>query len=128
MHSKENLVLSCLSFGAAEELTESFLDPECFGNDEKPFYEDCKKIIAEMFMINPDRDIPIAGENLKNRQVREVYLKLTPEHIRLVHDNFAKVKYAVRYKKAYLRTALYNSFFELELSSINEFESCPMVG
>jgi len=52
--------------------------------------------------------------------VQEIYQQLRNDYLRLVYDNFQNVSCHIYSKKAYLRTALYNAFFELQAHFINE--------
>ncbi len=71
-------------------------------------------IIAEVYRLPRDTEIKIDGMKLSAGDVQEIYSLLTCEHIKLVLENFSRICYEVRFKKTYLRTALYNSVFELE--------------
>lgn len=94
----------------AEEQIESFAFPE---HDRARVRELCF-IIAEVYLMAPDAPIRISGENLDGYLVRQVFEELRNEHVRLVLDNFRSVTDVIKYKKAYLRAALYHSVFELE--------------
>lgn len=89
------------------------LDFESFAADSA-FYEDICKIVTEVLFLNPDNDIKVAGEVLSVALVQDIFGQLTHEHIEMVAENFAGVKKIINNKKAYLRTALYNSFFEMD--------------
>lgn len=71
-------------------------------------------IIAVVYLIDPDSKIKIDDEILDAYVVQEIFSELTLDHLRLVLDNFKRVKNIIHNKKAYFRTALYNSVFELE--------------
>ena len=77
-------------------------------------------IIAEVYAMHPDTEICVCGERLYAGLVAEVFRCLTYEHVSLVLDNYNRATYAIRNKKLYLRTALYNSVFELASSIANE--------
>jgi len=84
-----------------------------------PFYKELCLIIAEVLVLNPDSVLKINGSNMSSHLVQEVYSQLHNDHLRLVFDNFRNVSTHIYNKKAYLRTALYNAFFELISNSIN---------
>jgi hypothetical protein len=86
-----------------------------------PLYKELCLIIAEAFLLRLDSTVRINGSLIHAQLLKEVYSKLTHEHLRLVFDNFHNVVVRVYNKKAYLRTALYNAVFELESSCINDF-------
>lgn len=83
------------------------------GSEQNQVEELCR-IIAEVYCLNPEREISIEGASLPVSLVQEVYNELDERHIYLVMENFAKITHKINYKKTYLRTALYNSVFELE--------------
>ena len=90
-------------------------------NRTDPFYKELCLIIAEVLVMGQGASVKINGSLLPAQLVQDVYSKLCHDHVRLVFDNFHNVSYPVRNKKAYLRTALYNSFFEIESHFINAF-------
>lgn len=71
-------------------------------------------IIAEVYIINPDSKIAISDETLDAYLVQEIFSELRYQHLELVLDNFNAKTELVKNKRAYLRTALYNSVFEYE--------------
>ncbi len=78
-------------------------------------------IVAEMYKLPPEAEVQINGQKLPALLVQEVYLLLTEEHIRRVLQNFEAATYPVKFKKTYLRTALYNVVFEYESGTVNQF-------
>ena len=85
-----------------------------------PLYDELCLIIAEVLVLRHDHVIKVNGLDLSVRMVQEVYSKLTADHVRFVFNNFYNVTNRVYNKKAYLRTALYNSVFEIEANSVNK--------
>lgn len=71
-------------------------------------------VIAEIYVIAQGAMVKIGDDMLDGELVRAVFEKLTIEHLRLVRSNFLKQTCLIPKKRAYLRTALYNSVFELE--------------
>lgn len=76
-------------------------------------------IIAEVYLMSPDTPLYISGEKLDGYIVQEVFREITASHAELVIRSFNSAAYLVRNKKLYLRTALYNSVFELEAHYAN---------
>ena len=76
-------------------------------------------IIAEVYMMDPDKPIRISGEWLDGHVVQQVFGKLTCEHICMVINEFCRLTIDVRNKKAYLRTSLYNSVFSFDAHYTN---------
>jgi len=85
-----------------------------------PFYKELCLIIAEVFLLNPDSVVKINGTNLPTILVQEIYSQLRNDHLCLVFENFKNVSTRIYNKKAYLRTALYNSVFEHFASYTND--------
>lgn len=77
-------------------------------------------IIAEVNLMRPEFRVKIGGEVLEAGLVKEVFACLTHDHLERVMDSFNTCVSEIRNKKAYLRTALYNSVFELEAGTIND--------
>ncbi len=72
--------------------------------------DDMIEIMIDVLMS--EGDIKINGE-VKCREVaRNIYLKLTNEHIEYAYNNFINTKTVVKNKKGYLQTILYNSYLE----------------
>ena len=71
-------------------------------------------IIAEVYMMDPDKPIRVSGEWLDGHVVQEVFSELTSEHVATVIEEFCRLVCDIRNKKAYIRTALYNSVFSIE--------------
>lgn len=71
-------------------------------------------IIAEVYIIDPDSKIKIADEILDAYLVQEIFRELKLQHLELVESNFGDQTELIKNKRAYLRTALYNSVFEFE--------------
>lgn len=110
-------VLSCPSrpsFRDAIRDAETQIEIECFDECEQQQAREICAIIAEVVLMRPDAPIKIAGELLDCALVKQVFEEITASHVRLVINNFNGVTGLIRNKRAYLRTALYNSVFELE--------------
>jgi hypothetical protein len=84
-----------------------------------PFYYELCMIIAEVLVMNRDSVLKINGNLISASIVQEIYSQLRNRHVCLVFDNFQNVSQKVFNKKAYLRTALYNAFFEYESYLVN---------
>ena len=80
-------------------------------------------IMAEVYMMSPDRQIRISGEMLEVYIVQQVFGEVTQEHVRQVVSDFSRLCYEITNKKAYLRAMLYNSVFSLQASVRNETNS-----
>jgi len=84
-----------------------------------PFYSELCYIISEVLVMNPDTIIKINSSYISTYTVQEIYRQLRNDHLRLVYGNFQNVSCHITNIRAYLRTALYNTFFELEAHYIN---------
>ena len=76
-------------------------------------------IMAEVYMMDPDKPIRISGEWLDGHVVQQVFGELTYDHVAMVIEEFCRLTIDVRNKKAYLRTLLYNSVFSLDAHYTN---------
>lgn len=88
-------------------------------NRVDPLYKELCLIIAEVLLLNPDAVLKINGNLIATPVAQDVFSQIRNRHLRLVFDNFHNVPHRVFNKKAYLRTALYNAFFEYESHYIN---------
>lgn len=110
--AQESHVSSRLSFNQAIEKVKAQINAECFQSNWF-FAEELFFIIAEVYMMNDDKPVIVAGENLEGYVVKQVFEQLREENLEFVMSNFQKMTHPISFKKAYLRTALYNSVFEL---------------
>ena len=86
----------------------------CVPEEEKQQFEEICLIIAEVFCLPSNFTVSIGKEKIPIILVREIYNRLTKEHIDVVLQNFRRATYEIRHKKTYFRTALYNVVFEFE--------------
>ncbi len=77
------------------------------------------KIIAEVLMLDPGGQVKIEEEILPVYMVQEIFRSIEAEHVEFVASEYAKVPYLIRNKRAYIRSMLYNTFFELEAHYTN---------
>ena len=96
---------------------------ECFTTEQQGFAEEICFIITEINKLVPCAKVKIGGENYSADMVQAVYHRLTHEHVMLVMDNFSRIRYEIKHKKTYLRTALYNSVFELNAHWENQYNA-----
>ena len=85
-----------------------------------PLYKELCLIIAEILVLDQESVIKINGSNISARLVKEVYSQIQSDHVSLVFNNFKNVSQRVFNKRGYLRTALYNSVFEIESQAVND--------
>lgn len=96
----------------------------CFKINEQDFARELCFYIAEIYKLKNDYTVNIDGEPLPAELVKEIFEKITHDHMKLVIKNYKNSVNTVVRKKSYLRTALYNSVFELEAHYINtDYES-----
>jgi hypothetical protein len=128
MHSyAQNINPSTLVSPSIFQMTEQVMrqvEYHCFASSRlkwvDPFYKELCLVIAEVLVLDPNTIISINGSKINVFLVQEVYGQLRNEHLRLVCENFKNVKNRILNKKAYVRTALYNTFFEIESHYIND--------
>lgn len=77
-------------------------------------------IMAEVYMMDPDKPIRISGEWLDGHVVQQVFNEIGRYHVEMVVSEFYRLTEEIRNKKAYLRTALYNSVFSIEAHYTNK--------
>lgn len=102
------------------EKVKASLEFECFEEEYRPQAEEIILIIAEMAILPPSAVVQIGGNKLTAQAVSEIYSMLTHEDIITVMDNFEEAAYKIKFKKTYLRTALYNEVFERSSRVIND--------
>ena len=85
-----------------------------------PLYKELCLIIAEVLVLSHESVVKINGAFISVKLVQEVFMQIRNHHIQLVFCNFHHVSQRVFNKKAYLRTALYNVFFEFEAKYVND--------
>lgn len=66
-------------------------------------------------------DIKIGSEIKSSEQISSVFLKLSEEQFAFAYNQFINIKSKVINKKAYIRTILYNSYFECKAEEENIF-------
>ena len=86
----------------------------CAAEEERSALRELCYIIALVYATEANGRILIGGEVYRATLVAEIFEELTIEHLRLVRQNYLAQSVRIRNKRAYLRTALYNSVFELE--------------
>ena len=96
---------------------------EEFNRDDRKIIKDICMIMAEVLKLSPKAEIRIGKEQLPAEMVQEIYLMIDERHIWNVLEKFKKIDYVINAKKTYIRTAVYNSFFELELNEENNFNA-----
>lgn len=102
---------------------------DCISTQSQRQAEELCLIIAEVYKLPKQTPVRIGGQQLPAEMVQEVYLMLAAEHIEQVISNFGQAEYPIRFKKTYLRTALYNVAFEYESGIANGFHiSFPGLG
>lgn len=118
---KEQVEFDCF----ARFITDKDGEPRLDRNGNKmtrtdPIYEEVCLIVAEVNLLNSDGIMKISGSELSTFIVQEVYSRLTFEHVETVVRKFQQVSAPIYNKKAYLRTALYNSVFEAQSDITNQ--------
>lgn len=107
------------SFSEVVEAVKRSIEFDCFAESEKGQALELCYIIAEVMKLPPALAVRIGGDDIPASLAAEVFHALTHEHVALVMENYRKAAYRICRKKMYLRTALYNSVFELESSFAN---------
>lgn len=98
------------------------IELECFPLNTQAKANEITLIMAEILIMPEHATIRIESEDKPANVVQMIFRSITHEHVALVLENFSKITYPIFNKKAYLRTALYNSVFEFESHYTNLFE------
>lgn len=96
------------------------IDVECFKPSDRAQADEIIMIIAEIYRLPGDWEVQIDGGKLPAAMVAEVYESLREEHVEAVMREFEKITHEIRFKKSYLRTALYNEAFIHTSRELNE--------
>lgn len=104
-----------LPFRELVERVEEQIEMYTIGERDEEEARSLAMMIAEVYKLPPAAMVKIAGNNLPAEMVSEVFLQITAEHIEHVLTNYRQAKYHIHHTKTYLRTALYNAVFEIEL-------------
>ena len=99
------------------------IDYDSFLPEDRPLAREIALIIAEIYRLPENADVRIGGITLSAGMVAEAYEQLGYSNVDIVIASFKKITYPVRNIKTYLRTALYNSVFELEARLENSVRS-----
>ncbi len=122
-NSEESLTRSLRpSFGEAISRAERQVERDVILHDraaEPAMVREVCMIIAEVYMMDPEKPIRISGEWLDGHVVQEIFAELTRDHIVMVLSEFRRLTDDIRNKKAYIRTALYNSVFSISAHYTN---------
>ena len=95
------------------------IETDCFSETDKPFAETIANIIAEVLLLPDDAPVRISGFEHSAKMVALIFLNIKHEHVEGVISRFRQAEYKIKHLKTYIRTALYNSFFESEADSEN---------
>lgn len=107
------------SFYEVLDYVREMVEIECFDEKDKQFAEAIANIIAEVMLLPDDAPIRISGFEHSAKMVALIYLNIKHEHVEGVISRFRQAEYKIKHLKTYIRTALYNSFFESEADSEN---------
>ena len=77
-------------------------------------------IMAEIYMMDPDRTVRISGEEMDVYMVQQVFREIRRDHVVTVATSFDRINELVKNRKAYLRAMLYNSVFSVQASAVND--------
>lgn len=112
-----------LPFEAALEVAKRQINVEAIELEYRPFAMEIIANVAEMYMLADSLPVRINGERLDAWTVKQIFSRVTEDHVRNVIASYCQVPYEIHAKKSYIRTALYNSVFELEASTANLYAS-----
>ena len=114
---------SALSFREAIEEAEAQIEPETFESSLRGRVREVCRVIAEIYMLPDGSRVKIEGEELPIETVREVFAQLNDQHVRYSFERLDGYEGRIFAMKAFLRTLLYNSVFEMESHYDNRFRA-----
>lgn len=85
-------------------------------------YRDVCRIAADAFCRAPGRPVIVDGEETTFGYLQEIFRQLETEHVQGAVDALERYRDEIRHKKAFIRTVLYNRFFEDEVEAVNRYE------
>ena len=88
--------------------------------DRYESYRELVRIAADVYTHRPEAPIAVGGEHVTYGYLQEIFRSLTGEHIEYVLDRLERYEQEIRYKKAFLRTSLANSVFEMNVGLTNK--------
>ncbi len=109
-----------MSFSEACAAVSAQIELETIPTQDKAFAKNLANIMADVMSTSPEKAIKINGEFMPASRVTEVYREVDNDHVRAIIRNFRKIRHKIQNTTPYLRTALYNSVFELEAQTENE--------
>ena len=107
------------SFYEVLDYVREMVEIECFDEKDKQFAEAIANIISEVMLLPEDARVRISGFEHSAKNVALIFLNIKHEHVEGVISRFRQAEYKIKHLKTYIRTALYNSFFESEADSEN---------
>lgn len=102
-----------------ETLAEVYSQIEIEGYNDPELAREIALIITEMYRLPSTWEVQIDGQKMPASLVADVYRELTWEHVTAVIANFKNTGFEIKYRKSYLRTALYNEVFENYSRTVN---------
>lgn len=117
--SAESTVERSLGFREAMEMAESQMDFRYIQGAEEDVRTVCRAI-ADVYLLDGDATVMIDGEEMKARALKEAFRQLDERHVCWVLTKISGMTRRIKKMKSYVRTALYNSLIELELSARND--------
>lgn len=110
-----------LTFEEIVEMVKIQIEFDIFPEIDRSLAEEICLIVAEIYKLPDNTEIQINKTKMTVAMVREIYFRLTFEHIMQVIEKLRKVTYEIKSMKSYLRTALYKVVFEIESVGLNQF-------
>lgn len=113
------------SFRDMLEQVKEQVEFDTFDYRDKLLAKELCSIIAEIYWLSERTEgaICVEGVQIPYALVKEIYESLNAAHLEYVIDYYKRATHTIRNAKAYLRVALYNAVFKLELTRENEFRS-----
>ena len=117
-----------LSFGAALEMIGGQVEldgliAEAEDLSTVGLYREIARIAADVYTRRWDGPGVVDGEEVTYGYLQEIYKLLDCRHVEYVLERLREYPREIRNKKAFIRTMLVNSVFEMETAFENEFNT-----
>lgn len=107
------------SFDEMYEAAKEQIDIDCFPAEQVLLAASCAGMMATVYLLRDGDNLRIGQTLLPAKDVKAVYKMLRNEHIAYVLDAWCRITSRVHNPTGYLRTAMFNAVFELDVGEQN---------
>ena len=108
------------SYGSKIEEVMNRIGFDCLPEKEKYFdiYNSLVFYIADAELMPPDKSVRINGRWIPSDDVRQMFAKLTGEHVAFVAQRFSRATEFIKSPRCYLQTALFNAIADMPMENV----------